>query len=114
VLLVTNVASKDKGTALIICFFPRKCCPVSSYSVLFQELIAQASFVLTNGNPYLDFPHPTLHKTVMIGGFTVAQNLKKKQDLPEEWNSFLNARKHTILVSFGSVARSLDMPENYK
>ncbi|EYB96715.1 hypothetical protein Y032_0147g2573 [Ancylostoma ceylanicum] len=48
-----------------------------------NELIAQVSFVFTNGNPYLDFPRPTLHKTVMIGGFAVAQREKERQELSQ-------------------------------
>ncbi|VDM76227.1 unnamed protein product [Strongylus vulgaris] len=78
------------------------------------ELIAQTSYVFTNGNPYLDFPRPTLHKTVMVGGFAVSRKLKKSHALSEEWTSFLNAYRHTILVSFGSVAKSAEMPENFK
>ncbi|VDM84660.1 unnamed protein product, partial [Strongylus vulgaris] len=39
-----------------------------------MDLLAQTSFVFTNGNPYLDFPRPILHKTVMIGGFAVPQS----------------------------------------
>ncbi|RCN36531.1 UDP-glucoronosyl and UDP-glucosyl transferase [Ancylostoma caninum] len=80
----------------------------------YNELIAQVSFVFTNGNPYLDFPRPTLHKTVMIGGFAVAQREKEKQQLSQKWNSILNVRKRTVLVSFGSYARSVDMPEDFK
>ncbi|RCN38661.1 hypothetical protein ANCCAN_15418 [Ancylostoma caninum] len=82
--------------------------------LIFQELIAQASFVFTNGNPYLDFPHPTLYKTVMIGGFAVSRSANEKHTLSKEWNALLNARRRTVLVSFGSVAKSVDMPENFK
>lgn len=52
-------------------------------SLAFQEMIAQASFIFTNGNPYIDFPHPTLHKTVMIGGFAVSRNTSEKHILSE-------------------------------
>ncbi|EPB65554.1 hypothetical protein ANCCEY_15382, partial [Ancylostoma ceylanicum] len=31
-----------------------------------------------------------------------------------KWNSILNSRKRTVLVSFGSYARSVDMPEDFK
>ncbi|KAL6730866.1 hypothetical protein Aduo_001792 [Ancylostoma duodenale] len=80
----------------------------------YTELIAQASFVFTNGNPYLDFPHPTLHKTVMIGGFAVSRGTNEKHTLSKEWNALLDARRRKVLVSFGSVAKSIDMPENFK
>ncbi|KAL6730867.1 hypothetical protein Aduo_001793 [Ancylostoma duodenale] len=79
----------------------------------YTELIAQASFVSTNGNPYLDFPRPTLHKTVMIGGFAVSRSTSEKHTMSKEWDAVLNARRRTILVPFGSVAKSIYLPENF-
>ncbi|KHJ89763.1 hypothetical protein OESDEN_10403 [Oesophagostomum dentatum] len=79
----------------------------------YYELIARSSFVFTNGNPYLDFPRPALHKTVMIGGFAVTQS-EKETNLSEEWDPILSARKHTVLVSFGSFTKSIAMPEEFK
>ncbi|WKY07833.1 hypothetical protein Q1695_007370 [Nippostrongylus brasiliensis] len=78
-----------------------------------EELLAQASYMFTNSNPYLDYPRPMLHKTVSIGGIAV-QHDKKKNALPKEWDSILNARKRTVLVSFGSIVLSIYMPELYK
>ncbi|VDM76004.1 unnamed protein product [Strongylus vulgaris] len=37
-----------------------------------DQLIAQASYLFTNSNPYLDYPRPLLHKTIPIGGITVS------------------------------------------
>ncbi|WKY07850.1 hypothetical protein Q1695_007382 [Nippostrongylus brasiliensis] len=79
----------------------------------YEELLAQASYMFTNSNPYLDYPRPMLHKTVPLGGITVPRD-KKKNVLPKEWDSILNARKRTVFVSFGSVAQSIYMPELYK
>ncbi|VDL72922.1 unnamed protein product [Nippostrongylus brasiliensis] len=75
-----------------------------------EELLAQASYIFTNSNPYLDYPRPMLHKTVSIGGITVPHD---KNVLPKvsEWDSILNARKRTVLVSFGSVTQSIYMPK---
>ncbi|VDL76117.1 unnamed protein product [Nippostrongylus brasiliensis] len=70
----------------------------------YEELLAQASYMFTNSNPYLDYPRPMLHKTVPLGGITVPRD-KKKNVLPKEWDSILNARKRTVFVSFGSVAQ---------
>lgn len=36
-----------------------------------QDIAAEASFVLTNGEPLLDFPRPTLPKVVDIGGLGI-------------------------------------------
>ncbi|KJH39620.1 hypothetical protein DICVIV_14501 [Dictyocaulus viviparus] len=79
----------------------------------YNELIAKSSFIFTNSNPYLDYPRPTIHKTVSIGGITI--DVKQKiNKLPEKWNAVLNERNTTVLVSFGSVAKSIFMPDKYK
>ncbi|CAJ0603982.1 unnamed protein product [Cylicocyclus nassatus] len=78
-----------------------------------QQLLADASYLFTNSNPYLDYPRPMLHKTVPIGGITVP-NDSKKNKLPAEWDAVLNERNTTVLVSFGSVAKAMYMPEDYK
>uniref|UniRef100_A0A7I4YRK0 UDP-glucuronosyltransferase n=1 Tax=Haemonchus contortus TaxID=6289 RepID=A0A7I4YRK0_HAECO len=79
----------------------------------YEEIIADASYVLTNANPYLDYPRPTLHKTVSLGGIAVHIDLKKNV-LSKKWDSILNERNTTVFVSFGSVAKSIYMPDEYK
>ncbi|KAK6040686.1 hypothetical protein COOONC_21808 [Cooperia oncophora] len=79
----------------------------------YQELLAEVSYAFINSNPYLDFPRPMLHKTVPIGGITVNID-PKKNILSEEWDSILNLRNSTVLVSFGSMAKSVLMPDEYK
>ncbi|WKY07857.1 hypothetical protein Q1695_007386 [Nippostrongylus brasiliensis] len=79
----------------------------------YKELLAEASFVLTNSNPYLDYSRPMLHKTVPIGGITVNID-PKKNILSKEWDKILKERNRTVLVSFGSMAKSIWMPEEYK
>ncbi|CZR14554.1 glucuronosyltransferase [Caenorhabditis elegans] len=75
----------------------------------------EASFLFLNSNPFLDFPRPTLTKTVEIGGITVDLNQLKSQQLDSKWSDILNLREKTMLVSFGSVFFSKDMPlENKK
>ncbi|KIH54449.1 hypothetical protein ANCDUO_15405 [Ancylostoma duodenale] len=64
------------------------------------QLIAEASYVMTNSNHYLDYPRPMLHKTVPIGGVAVSIDSKKNQ-LSAEWDAILNERNTTVLVSFG-------------
>ncbi|KAJ1367115.1 hypothetical protein KIN20_027967 [Parelaphostrongylus tenuis] len=79
----------------------------------YDELVSAASFVFVNSNPYLDYPRPTLHKTIQIGGITVAVD-PKTNELSKEWDSILNKRNTTVLVSFGSVAKSIYMPQEYR
>ncbi|XGW26414.1 hypothetical protein V3C99_007213, partial [Haemonchus contortus] len=73
----------------------------------YEEIIADASYVLTNANPYLDYPRPMLHKTIPLGGVAVHID-------PKKWDSILNEKNTTVLVSFGSVAKSIYMPDEYK
>ncbi|WKY07858.1 hypothetical protein Q1695_007387 [Nippostrongylus brasiliensis] len=79
----------------------------------YEELIGETSFVLTNSNPYLDYARPMLHKTVPIGGITVNID-PKKNVLSEKWDRILKERNRTVLVSFGSMAKSIWMPDEYK
>ncbi|KHJ96492.1 UDP-glucoronosyl and UDP-glucosyl transferase [Oesophagostomum dentatum] len=78
-----------------------------------EQLIAESSYMMTNANPYLDYPRPMLHKTVPIGGITVSIDPKKNK-LSPEWDAILNERNTTVLVSFGSVAKAIYMPDKYK
>ncbi|VDL76111.1 unnamed protein product [Nippostrongylus brasiliensis] len=79
----------------------------------YQELLAETSFVFTNSNPYLDYPRPMIHKTVPIGGIKVHRE-DKTDVLSEEWNTILNKRNTTVLVSFGTVLKSVLMPQHYR
>ena len=76
------------------------------------DLISKSSFVFTNGNPYLNYPRPLLHKTVEIGGITIDAKSLGKVD--EKWDKVLNERKFNVFISFGSVARSSNMPELWR
>ncbi|KAK6055892.1 hypothetical protein COOONC_06604 [Cooperia oncophora] len=53
-----------------------------------------------------------LHKTVNIGGFTI--NTDPKKNALSKWNDILNKRNSTVLVSFGTVAKAIYMPDEYK
>ncbi|KJH44260.1 hypothetical protein DICVIV_09704 [Dictyocaulus viviparus] len=44
----------------------------------YEELLSQVSYVFTNSNPYLDYPRPSIHKSVDIGGITVSIVTKDK------------------------------------
>ncbi|KAK5976569.1 UDP-glucoronosyl and UDP-glucosyl transferase, partial [Trichostrongylus colubriformis] len=74
------------------------------------DIISNMSWVLVNTEPLLDFDRPTLHKIVHVGGLSV----HKPKPLSKEWNQILNLRPRTILISFGSVAQSVLMPDLMK
>ncbi|EYC32809.1 hypothetical protein Y032_0002g1105 [Ancylostoma ceylanicum] len=79
----------------------------------YEELLAQVSYVFTNSNPYLDYPHPTIHKAIDIGGIAVSLDAKKNK-LPQNIDEILNIRKTNVVISFGSIVKSCYMPEDYK
>ncbi|CAJ0936264.1 unnamed protein product, partial [Mesorhabditis belari] len=72
-----------------------------------QELFSLSAIMITNSHPLVDFPHPLISKVVEIGGIGI-KNEKKK--LPSHWNSILNQKGQTVLISFGSVIQAKDMP----
>ncbi|KAF8361937.1 hypothetical protein PRIPAC_88860 [Pristionchus pacificus] len=74
------------------------------------EIIANSSFTLTNSDPFLDFAKPTLRKVVEIGGIGV----REAKQIDEEWSSILSLRRRTVVVSFGTVARTFLMPLKMK
>ncbi|CAI5451087.1 unnamed protein product [Caenorhabditis angaria] len=78
-----------------------------------RDLITRSTYFFVNANPYLDFAMPKLENIVNIGGFTVNKN-KTIHQVSEEYENILNERSSTVLVSFGSVVRSYEMPEYFK
>ncbi|CEF70923.1 UDP-glucuronosyl/UDP-glucosyltransferase family-containing protein [Strongyloides ratti] len=75
-----------------------------------QKIMTNASFVLINSNPFLDIPTPKSPKMVEISGI----GIPKPKPVTKEFDEILNLRNKTILISFGSVAKSTYMNENMK
>nr|CDJ90983.1 UDP-glucuronosyl UDP-glucosyltransferase domain containing protein [Haemonchus contortus] len=74
------------------------------------DTVSNISWVLVNSEPLMEFEGPTLRKIIDIGGIGVHE----PKPLNEEWDRVLNLRKQTILISFGTVAQSIFMPESMK
>ncbi|PIC32359.1 hypothetical protein B9Z55_012719 [Caenorhabditis nigoni] len=77
-----------------------------------REVLPEASYIFTNHIPLMDFPAPTFDKIIPIGGISVKTQRKSLQ-LPEKWDKILGLRKKNVLISFGSNARSIDMPVEF-
>lgn len=55
-----------------------------------------------------------LTKTVLIGGISVNTSQIREERLSDEYHNILNIRVKTVLISFGSIMLSTDMPDRYK
>ncbi|CAL2045118.1 unnamed protein product [Caenorhabditis brenneri] len=77
-----------------------------------KEILQTATFYFSNGNDYISFPTPFVPKHIRIGGFTIdpPKNLK----LDDDYDKVLSLRKSTVLISFGTVIQSADMPDGFK
>uniref|UniRef100_A0A0K0FXV8 UDP-glucuronosyltransferase n=1 Tax=Strongyloides venezuelensis TaxID=75913 RepID=A0A0K0FXV8_STRVS len=75
-----------------------------------KQQLRDATFHISNSDPFVDLAYPTLSKIVQIGGFSIP----KPSLLNKEWNSLLSKRKKNILISFGSIAKSITMPQDFK
>ncbi|CAO4378917.1 unnamed protein product [Caenorhabditis nigoni] len=89
------------------------------YRKYFEDLghksLTQSPIFITNSNPYLDFAVPTTATIVHAGGITMDLNkVKHVGPLPEEYENILQERESTVLISFGSVYRSFQMPDKFK
>uniref|UniRef100_A0A0K0E427 glucuronosyltransferase n=1 Tax=Strongyloides stercoralis TaxID=6248 RepID=A0A0K0E427_STRER len=71
-----------------------------------RQLVGDSSFFLLNSNPFLDIPGPRTAKMVEIAGIGITEC----QPLSDYWNDILSLRSHTVLISFGSLAQSSEMP----
>uniref|UniRef100_A0A0N4ZJW8 glucuronosyltransferase n=1 Tax=Parastrongyloides trichosuri TaxID=131310 RepID=A0A0N4ZJW8_PARTI len=75
-----------------------------------RELVGDSSFVFINTNPLINLPGAKTPKMIEIGGIAI----KEVVPLNEYWNQILNLRDQTVLISFGSIARSSLMPSTLK
>ncbi|CAJ0580405.1 unnamed protein product, partial [Mesorhabditis spiculigera] len=76
-----------------------------------QDLISSSAMLFTNAQPFLDFPRPTIHKVVDLGGIHINETVV---DENKDFDKILSRKPKTVLISFGSVAKSYLMPDSYK
>ncbi|EFP04949.1 hypothetical protein GCK72_023492 [Caenorhabditis remanei] len=78
-----------------------------------REILPESAFLLTNNIQILEFPAPSLDKIVSIGGLTVNTN-KEALKLEHYFDTMVSMRQKNVIISFGSVIKSKDMPDEYK
>ncbi|GMS93268.1 hypothetical protein PENTCL1PPCAC_15443, partial [Pristionchus entomophagus] len=74
-------------------------------------LMSASSLWFVNNEPLIEFPRPITHQIVDIGGISVSTG---HSELNKTWSDVMDLRSQTVLLSFGTVAKSFLMPENYK
>ncbi|EGT33444.1 hypothetical protein CAEBREN_25708 [Caenorhabditis brenneri] len=79
-----------------------------------RDLMPTSSVFFTNSIPYIDFPRTVTQKTVPIGGISVDIQSIRSQKLSIEWSTVLDERPFNMLISFGSMVRSMDMPVEWR
>ncbi|GMR60750.1 hypothetical protein PMAYCL1PPCAC_30945, partial [Pristionchus mayeri] len=75
-----------------------------------EEICSRAAYSLFNTEPLIDFAIPTLHRIINIGGI----GAKQPPPVGKEWDEVLSRRTKTVLLSFGSVAKSVYLPLDVK
>ncbi|CAI5447058.1 unnamed protein product [Caenorhabditis angaria] len=76
-----------------------------------QDLVRKSTYFFVNSNPFLDFSVPKTPNIIAIGGFGFDATRTQKI-LPEEYQKIMG--EHTVLICFGSVLQSSEMPDDFK
>ncbi|GMR46758.1 hypothetical protein PMAYCL1PPCAC_16953 [Pristionchus mayeri] len=69
------------------------------------EQSANVAYVLTNSEPLIEFAAPTMARVINVPGI----GAKTPKPLDEYWSEVMTRRDQTILLSFGSVVKSIQL-----
>ncbi|GMR30126.1 hypothetical protein PMAYCL1PPCAC_00321, partial [Pristionchus mayeri] len=75
-----------------------------------EQISSNSAYVFANTEPLIDYAVPTINKVIPIGGIGATEPKK----LSEDWEKILSKRENTVLLSFGSVAKSAYLPMKVK
>uniref|UniRef100_A0A0N5A5S9 UDP-glucuronosyltransferase n=1 Tax=Parastrongyloides trichosuri TaxID=131310 RepID=A0A0N5A5S9_PARTI len=75
-----------------------------------DKIIGNSAFIFLNSHPFIDIPGPKTPKMVEISGI----GIKDTKPLDNYWDKILSLSPNTVLISFGTIAKSSFMPENLK
>uniref|UniRef100_A0A0K0ENR1 glucuronosyltransferase n=1 Tax=Strongyloides stercoralis TaxID=6248 RepID=A0A0K0ENR1_STRER len=75
-----------------------------------EKLMSKSAFHFVNSNSLIDFPHPSSSKIVDVAGI----GIKEGKQLDNEYDNILNIREKNVIVSFGSVVKSKNIPDEIK
>ncbi|KAI6195922.1 UDP-glucuronosyltransferase [Aphelenchoides besseyi] len=73
----------------------------------FANALSESSYVFVNAEEHLNYPQPITHKIINVGGL----GLNKPKPLSDDYEKILaSSKRGVVLVSFGSIAQSANMP----
>ncbi|GMS91690.1 hypothetical protein PENTCL1PPCAC_13865 [Pristionchus entomophagus] len=75
-----------------------------------QSIASQAAFNFINSEPLIDFATTTVSKAIHIGGIGVGV----PKPLSSDWEAIFSLRDKTVLLSFGSVCKSIYLSAEIK
>ncbi|GMR45983.1 hypothetical protein PMAYCL1PPCAC_16178, partial [Pristionchus mayeri] len=75
-----------------------------------ERIVSHSAYVFLNSEPLIDFATPTISKVVHIAGIG-AEEPKK---LDAHWEEVLSKRPRALLISFGSMVKSIYLPYDVK
>ncbi|GMR63195.1 hypothetical protein PMAYCL1PPCAC_33392, partial [Pristionchus mayeri] len=75
-----------------------------------EQISSNSAYVFVNSEPLIDFAVPTVNKVIPIGGIGAKEPMK----LSEVGNVKAVQQTKTILLSFGTIAKSAYLPVNVK
>ncbi|KAI6184872.1 UDP-glucuronosyltransferase [Aphelenchoides bicaudatus] len=84
--------------------------PILGQDFDINKKFADAQLVFLNSDEFLEFSRPTSHKFVNIGGI----GMSKPGKLDEKYQRIMDQASKIVYVSFGTVAKSCDMPVETK
>uniref|UniRef100_A0A914XNF4 UDP-glucuronosyltransferase n=1 Tax=Plectus sambesii TaxID=2011161 RepID=A0A914XNF4_9BILA len=76
-----------------------------------ETLAKKSGVAFINANEFVEFPRPVTHRIIYVGGIGVP----KPKPLPKDLEDLVSsAKKGVILLSFGSIAKSILLPSEKK
>uniref|UniRef100_A0AC35TSD9 UDP-glucuronosyltransferase n=1 Tax=Rhabditophanes sp. KR3021 TaxID=114890 RepID=A0AC35TSD9_9BILA len=104
---VQTYFAKCRVTSIFKDAFPKQMGNINSV----LEVASLSRSVISNNLPLLDFPSPTSNILRNVGGITLERKIKK---LSTQFESIVSRTNGFWLITFGSIAKTSDMPFNMK
>ncbi|CEF71569.1 UDP-glucuronosyl/UDP-glucosyltransferase family-containing protein [Strongyloides ratti] len=78
-----------------------------TYNINLENIFNECIFYISNTDPIINYGVPGSPKMIQLGGFL----LKQPSPLNSYFDNLLNKRKKNVIISFGSFAKSINMPK---